>query len=144
MKELIDLKDGSPTISFLKSVGKKLGWRPIDIQNAITSPRKIAYLEETLTKIEQGDLSIRTRVLDSEKEFNRLKIITSNQASLITAGLFLNVAVVLASATPVGKAYNTLTKSVFGLAGLFGIQVPIGILKLYSYDKKLASLQDTA
>ena len=140
LKELIDLKDGSPTLSFLKSFGKKVGWRPIDISNAITSPRKIAYLEETLSKMEQGDLKVRVRALESEKEFARLKLVSANQALLIAASSFLNVAVVLASATPQGTTYSSLTKAMFGAASLFGIQIPIGLLKLYSLDKKFASL----
>lgn len=41
LKELIDLRDGSATLSLLNSWAKKLGWRPIDIENAITSPRKV-------------------------------------------------------------------------------------------------------
>ena len=41
LKELIDLRDGSATLSLLNSWAKKLGWRPVDIENAITSPRKV-------------------------------------------------------------------------------------------------------
>merc|ERR1711871_989349 len=142
LKELIDLKDGSPTMSFLKSFGKKVGWRPIDLQTAITSPRKIAYLEETITKMEQGDLKVRVRALESEKEFARLKLVSANQALLIAASSFLNVAVVLASNTPGGAKSSLLTRSLFILAGIFGIQFPIGLLKVYSLDKKFASLSD--
>lgn len=137
LKELLDLRDGSPTMSFLKTFGKKVGWRPVDINNAVTSPRKIAYLEETLSKMEQGDLKVRVRALESEKEFARLKLVQSNQALLIAASGFLNVAVVLASSTPQGATYNVLTKAMFGISSLFGIQIPIGLLKLYSLDKKI-------
>ena len=142
LKELIDLKDGSPTISFLKSIGKKLGWRPIDLQTAITSPRKIAYLEETITKMEQGDLKVRVRNLDSEKEFQRLKLVQSNQVNLIAASGLLNIGVLLATLSPGGAKSSLLTRSLFILAGIFGIQFPIGLLKVYSLDKKFVSLSD--
>lgn len=58
LKELVDLRDGSATITLLKSWGKKLGWRPIDIANTIQSPRKIANVDDTIQRMEQGNCSL--------------------------------------------------------------------------------------
>ena len=142
LKELIDLRDGSPTISFLKSVGKKLGWRPIDIANAVQFPRKIAYLDDTISKMEQGDLKLRVRVLDSEREFQRLKLVQNNIALAIAASSFLNMGILLASrVNPAAGAIPLAARGAFALAGIFGVQVPIGLVKLKALDKKFASLQ---
>ena len=57
LKELVDLRDGSATITLLKSWAKKLGWRPIDIANAIQSPRKIANVDDTIQRMEKGNIT---------------------------------------------------------------------------------------
>lgn len=140
LKELIDLRDGSATLSAVKSVGKKLGWRPVDIANAVTSPRKVAKIEEMLTKMEQGDLKLRVRVLESERSFKRMELVQNNMAVAIAASAFLNVGIVLASVGQTGKQLSLAAKFTLTLAGIFGLQIPIGLLKLKSLDKKFAGL----
>lgn len=139
LKELVDLRDGSAFLSLVKTWGKKLGWRPIDLEQAITSPRKIAYLENTLTKMEQGDLKLRVRVLESERQFTRMNLVQDTSAKAMAAIGFLNLGVILAStAIPISNI-ALATRSSLALAGIFGIQVPVGLLKLKSLDKKFAT-----
>lgn len=38
-----------------------------DIDTAISQPRKVAYLEQTIRSIEQGSLKIRVRSLENEQ-----------------------------------------------------------------------------
>ncbi|OEU06298.1 hypothetical protein FRACYDRAFT_255350 [Fragilariopsis cylindrus CCMP1102] len=52
---------------FQKATGLNLK----DVDIAITSPRKIAYIEETLRSMEEGSLKTRTRSLGSEKSLER-------------------------------------------------------------------------
>ena len=144
LKELIDLRDGSAAQSFLNSLGKKLGLRPFDIFQAISSPRKIGYLENTVSKMEQGDLKLRVRVLDSEREFQRLKLVQNNLGIAIAASAFLNVGVVLGSAVSPTAQVTKAARIALCLAGVFGIQLPIGLIKLKALDKKFASLSASA
>jgi predicted unusual protein kinase regulating ubiquinone biosynthesis (AarF/ABC1/UbiB family) len=138
LKELIDLRDGSATISFLKTWGKKLGWRPIDIANAIQSPRKIAYVDDTLKRMEQGDLKVRVRVIESERAFAKMEIVQSNLAFGMAASGFLNIGVLLATVgSPTGQL-SSAAKVFLGLAGVCGLKVPIGLIQLKSLEKKIA------
>eukprot|EP01041_Mallomonas_annulata_P006221 gene6221-12603_t len=137
LKELVDLRDGSAIISALKIWGKKLGLRPVDISQTIGSPRKVAYLEEVVSRLEQGDLKLRVRVLDSEKSFKRMELTQNNFACATAASLFLNMAILLSTTGPQAAL---ATRSAFILAGFFGIQVPIGFLKIKSFDKKFDNL----
>uniref|UniRef100_A0A7S0XEN1 ABC1 atypical kinase-like domain-containing protein n=1 Tax=Chromulina nebulosa TaxID=96789 RepID=A0A7S0XEN1_9STRA len=143
LKELIDLRDGSAFLSLLKSYGKKLGWRPIDINNAITSPRQIANVNSVITKMEQGDLKLRVRVIESERAFQRMEIVQNNMALAIAASGFINMGLILSTiGSPQGQM-SLAAKALFGLGGLFGIQLPIGFIKLKSLDKKLASIKES-
>ncbi len=144
LKELVDLRDGSAFVSILKSWGKALGWRPIDIANAVQQPRKVAYLEDTLLRMEQGDLKLRVRVLESERAFKRMALVQSNMALAIAASSLLNVAILLTTiATPAGAA-GYVAKGMFALAGLFGVQVPLGLLRLRSLDKRYSEINGAA
>lgn len=140
LKELIDLRDGSATISLLKSWGKALGWRPIDIANTVQFPRKVANLNAIVTKMEQGDLKLRCRVLESERAFQRLELVQGNTAMAFSAAAFLNMGLLLSTvASPVPGKLTLAAKAALAVSGLFGIQVPIGLLKLKQLDKKFAS-----
>eukprot|EP00595_Chromulina_sp_UTEXLB2642_P000675 CAMPEP_0196766230 /NCGR_PEP_ID=MMETSP1095-20130614/20837_1 /TAXON_ID=96789 ORGANISM="Chromulina nebulosa, Strain UTEXLB2642" /NCGR_SAMPLE_ID=MMETSP1095 /ASSEMBLY_ACC=CAM_ASM_000446 /LENGTH=568 /DNA_ID=CAMNT_0042127057 /DNA_START=188 /DNA_END=1891 /DNA_ORIENTATION=- len=119
LKELIDLRDGSAFLSLLKSYGKKLGWRPIDINNAITSPRQIANVNSVITKMEQGDLKLRVRVIESERAFQRMEIVQNNMALAIAASGFINMGLILSTiGSPQGQM-SLAAKALFGLGGLF-------------------------
>lgn len=136
LKELVDLRDGDAFVSFLKTWGKKLGWRPIDIANTVQFPRKIALMADILTRIEQGDLKPRARVLESEQSFKGLEIIQQNVALAIVASVFLNTAIVLASLPARGTQIRVLSKLSFAVAAFFGLQLPLGFLRL----KKLSNI----
>lgn len=136
LRELIDLKDGSAIVSFAKSWGKKLGWRPIDIQNAITSPRKIANIDDIITRMEQGELKVRVRVLESERAFQRMSLVQGNMANAIAASAFLNVGLLLSTVSTPTASVLLFSRLSLAMAAVFGVQLPIGISKVAKLDKK--------
>lgn len=140
LKELIDLRDGSAFVSLVKGWGKKLGWRPEDIKNAVQSPRKIANLDNTITKMERGDLKLRVRVLESERAFKRMELVQNNMGIAIAASGFLNMGILLATVGATGGSLSLAARGALILSGIFGVQVPVGILKLKALDKKFASI----
>ena len=140
LKELIDLRDGSATVSLLNSWGKKLGLRPTDICEAVQQPRKIANLERILTKMEQGDLKLRVRVLESERAFQRMDIVQGNIALGIAASTFLNMGILLSTLSNPSKTVSAASRGAFILAAVFGVQLPVGMLRLSALDKKFATI----
>lgn len=142
LKELIELRDGSATVSLLKDWQKKLGWRPQDLAAVVQSPRKVAQIEDTLRRAEQGDLKLRVRVLESERAFKRIDIVQQTMVNAIMASMFLNAGIVLTAAgvAAPGQGTRVAGRLLFTLAGLFGLKIPISYLKLASFDKKSVEL----
>ena len=136
LKELIDLRDGSATVSFFKTLGKQVGLRPVDIFDAVTSPRRVANLDDIVTRMEQGDLKLRVRVLESERAFQKMELVQNNMALAIAASGFLNAGLVLLRMS----GYEVIGRAVLMTAGVFGAQIPVGLLKLRSLEKKYAGL----
>ena len=130
LKELVDLRDGSAFVSALKKIGKQIGLRPIDIANTVQSPRKVAEMDDILRRMEQGDLKLRVRNLESEQSFKRLEIVQSNIANAVLSSIFLNLAVVLGSLGGATKGVQIASRVAFGAAAYWGVQLPIGLFKL--------------
>merc|ERR1712196_721979 len=95
----------------------------------LTQPRKIAYLEETMRAIEQGQLKIRVRSLENEMALTRLGTQSSGMTNLLLSSLVLNVA-------SVAKLASIPQLGLFGIAGLLGFSGLSSLLKLSALDKK--------
>ena len=130
LKELVDLRDGSAFLSTLKKFGKALGLRPLDISQAVQSPRKVAQMDDILKRMEQGDLKVRVRNIQSEQSFKRLEVVQSNIAGLVLSSVFLNLAITLGSSANPAKSVRFLTKAAWAASVICGLQLPIGLLKL--------------
>ncbi|KAI0562550.1 Protein kinase-like protein [Gracilaria domingensis] len=120
LKELIDLKDGSAAITAVNSFRKKLGWRNEDFSALVTQPRKTAYIEETLRRMESGDLKLRVRVLESER-----------------ATTFSNMAIVL---TASAERFAVQARLLWLLAAIFAVKLIIGIVKYRALDARLRNV----
>jgi predicted unusual protein kinase regulating ubiquinone biosynthesis (AarF/ABC1/UbiB family) len=71
---------------------KATGLNAKDVETAVTSPRKIAYIEETLRSMEDGSLKIRVRSLENEKALQRMALTQARSENLLLATIFLNLA----------------------------------------------------
>ena len=92
--------------------------------------------------MEQGDLKLRVRVLESERSFKRMELVQNNMAYAIAASAFLNMGLLLSTfGSPTGKL-SLGAKLALSVAGLFGFQLPIGLLKLKALDKQFAAFSN--
>jgi len=137
IRELIDLKDGSALKTAFIRIGKRLGLRPIDINMAITQPRRTAKVEDMTNRLEQGEFKLRVRALEVERQMERSKIVQSNTFKAVLSGILINAGLGFMN---VGKQYfwtTPLSRVMFLGATVFGVQVPMGVLQLRKFDKYL-------
>mmetsp|Transcript_34146 Transcript_34146/g.82171 ORF Transcript_34146/g.82171 Transcript_34146/m.82171 type:complete len:821 (-) Transcript_34146:133-2595(-) len=128
-------KYSSPTQKQLSIFQKATGLNSEDVEKAVTSPRKIAYIEETLRSMEEGSLKIRVRSLENEKALERMSLTQGRSENLLLATLFLNVA---------GFASRRLLSGA-GYAGFafFLVQAFMSNTKVKKFDKTQAKFVQT-
>jgi len=136
LKELLDLKDGNAFKTTLSRVLKRTGWRPVDINMAVTQPRRVGKIEGVVTRLEKGELKPRVRAMEVERMIERNKVVQSNIFSAVLSCLCLNSAVSLATLGQNMVGVKPLTKTFFAAAVMFGLRVPYGVfVKLRKLDE---------
>mmetsp|Transcript_30779 Transcript_30779/g.65457 ORF Transcript_30779/g.65457 Transcript_30779/m.65457 type:complete len:752 (+) Transcript_30779:29-2284(+) len=128
-------KNETPTQKSLRIFSKATGLNQADINKALTSPKKIAYIEETLREIERGDLKIRVRSLENEKALERMSLTQGKMEKLLVASLLLNLAGMATSRVLAGAG-------VVGAAA-FGLQAFMANAKITKFDKTQAKFVST-
>lgn len=114
---------------------KATGLNKDDINTAITSPKKISYIEDTLRSIENGSLKIRVRSLENEKALERLDIRQTQMENIILASLCLNVA---------GFASRTIISNIGGLGSIYFVaKAFLALASVKKFDKTQAKFVQT-
>jgi predicted unusual protein kinase regulating ubiquinone biosynthesis (AarF/ABC1/UbiB family) len=128
-------KDETPAEKNFNIFSKATGLNADDINTAVTSPRKIAYIEDTLRDMESGSLKIRVRSLENEKALERMSLNQGKMEKLLIASVLLNLA---------GVASSRLLRStgIIGAAG-FVLQAFIVNTKVTKFDKIQAKYTQT-
>jgi predicted unusual protein kinase regulating ubiquinone biosynthesis (AarF/ABC1/UbiB family) len=135
LKELLDLKDGNAIKTTLLRIGKRVGLRPVDINQAITQPRRTAHVEDIASRLEKGDLKLRVRAMEVERQLERSKLVQRNTLDAVLATLFLQTAISVATIATGFKYVAVMQRALLGAAALFGVRLPMGLRKLRLLDK---------
>ena len=135
LKELLDLKDGNAFKTTLLRIGKRVGLRPIDINQAITQPRRTARVEDIATRLEKGDFKLRVRAMEVERQLERSKQVQKNTFDAVLAGALLQIALTVATFSGGTTIAVASSRILFGVATIVGVKVPLGIIRLNKLDK---------
>ncbi|GAX20208.1 hypothetical protein FisN_12Hh053 [Fistulifera solaris] len=135
LKELLDLKDGNAIKTTLLRIGKRLGLRPIDIQQAITQPRRVANVEDILTRLEKGDFKLRVRASELERELERSKILQRGTLEAVLSGVLLQSALTLVSVGNSGRWVVPASRTIIGVAAVLAVRVPLAMIRIRNLDK---------
>jgi len=132
VEELTGAGEGSELQKWTGRLSKATGLNLEDVDTALTQPRKVAYLEQTVRAMEQGNLKIRVRSLENEQALARMALSQGITNKLLVASLLLNLG--LSASGPLGRL--TLAGS-----AIFGAQAGIGALGIQLFDKKNAKYE---
>ena len=135
LKELLDLKDGNAVKTTLLRIGKRIGLRPEDINQAVTQPRKTARIEDIVTRLERGDFKLRVRALETERQLERNKAVQNMMLNALMSGLFLQGGLALVTAGGGITGATAVGRVLFGTAAFFGIKIPVGAFRLRKLDQ---------
>ena len=137
VEKFIDVQKGysSNVEKNFNNFRKATGLNEQDINAAITSPRKIQYIEETLRSMENGNLKIRVRSLENEKAIERMALTQGRSEKILLASAMLNVAALisrpwLSAISVAGAAY-------------FALQAVMSNAKVKKFDKTQAKFVQT-
>lgn len=114
---------------------KATGLNTKDIETAVTSPRKIAYIEETLRSMEEGTLKVRVRSLENEKALERMALTQGRTENILLATMLLNLAGFASKRLVAGAGYA-------GFA-FFLFQAFMANTKVKKFDKTQAKFVQT-
>ncbi|KAG6482081.1 hypothetical protein ZIOFF_058708 [Zingiber officinale] len=107
--------------------------------NLFRQADRVEKLAQIIEKLEQGDLKLRVRTLESERAFKRVAAVQKTIGNAIAAGSLVNLATMLhfnCVRMPATAAYI--------LCAFFGLQVLVGVLKIKKLDQQERLITGTA
>uniref|UniRef100_A0A0D9VHG3 ABC1 atypical kinase-like domain-containing protein n=1 Tax=Leersia perrieri TaxID=77586 RepID=A0A0D9VHG3_9ORYZ len=107
--------------------------------NLFRQPDRVEKLAQIIERLEQGDLKLRVRALESERAFKRVAAVQKTIGYGVAAGSLVNLATVLyinSIRMPATIAYS--------LCAFFGLQVLVGLIKVKKLDQQEKLITGTA
>lgn len=107
--------------------------------NLFRQADRVEKLAVVIERLEQGDLKLRVRALESERAFQRVAAVQKTVGSAVAAGSLVNLATILylnSIKTPATIAYT--------VCAFFSLQVLIGIIKVKKFDQREKLITGTA
>jgi len=135
LKELIDLKDGSALKTTLLRIGKRVGLRPVDINQLVTQPRRTAQVEDIVARLEKGDFKLRVRALEVERQNERSNLVLKNSYEVIFLGVLLQAGISLLSVNTGIRGARPVGRLLLGAASILTARIPFNLLKVRKLDK---------
>ncbi|KAL3637421.1 Protein ACTIVITY OF BC1 COMPLEX KINASE 8, chloroplastic [Castilleja foliolosa] len=109
------------------------------VYNLFRQADRVEKLADVIQRLEQGDLKLRVRALESERAFQRVATVQTTIGSAVAAGSLVNLATILhlnSIQIPATIAYV--------LCAYFGLKVLIGLIKVKKFDQRERLITGTA
>lgn len=136
--ELLRFREAGMEV-FVKDLRKRWDRQASAFYNLFRQADRVERLAQIVQRLEQGDLKLRVRTLESERAFQRVAAVQKTIGNGIAAGCLLNLATVLyfnSIRVPAMVAYL--------LSAFFGLQVLLGLVKVKKLDQQERLITGTA
>ncbi|KAI7757703.1 hypothetical protein M8C21_027258 [Ambrosia artemisiifolia] len=107
--------------------------------NLFRQADRIEKLVAVIERLEQGDLKLRVRALESERSFQRVAAVQKTIGCAVAAGSLVNLATILYLNSMRGPAMI-----LYSFCAFFGFQVLFGLLKVKKLDQREKLITGTA
>eukprot|EP00934_Nitzschia_sp_Nitz4_P003887 Nitzschia sp. Nitz4//scaffold205_size38804//171//3349//NITZ4_007639-RA/size38804-augustus-gene-0.57-mRNA-1//-1//CDS//3329541498//3877//frame0 len=134
LKELLDLKDGSAFKTMALRIGKRFGVRPVDFYNMFTQSRRTANIDDIVSRLERGELKLRVRAMDVERQNERNRLVLQNSYEGIILGILLQGGLSFYTAGSGIRGAKLWSRLLLGAASILAARVPLNLLKLKKMD----------
>ncbi|KAL0912488.1 hypothetical protein M5K25_018461 [Dendrobium thyrsiflorum] len=107
--------------------------------NLFRQADRVEKLAEIIQRLEQGDLKLRVRTLESERAFLRVAAAQKTVGNAVVTGSLINFATILYF-----NSVRVPAMTAYALCAFFGVQVLVGILKIKKLDEQERLITGTA
>lgn len=136
--ELLKFREAGVEV-VIKDFKKKWDRQSQAFYNLFRQADRVEKLAQTIERLEQGDLKLRVRALESERAFQRVATVQKTIGSAVAAGSLINLATILHINLIRGPA-----NVAYIFCAYFGLQVLIGLLKVKKFDQRERLITGTA
>ncbi|XVF17149.1 hypothetical protein REPUB_Repub10bG0094500 [Reevesia pubescens] len=123
----------------LKDFKKRWDRQSRAFYNLFRQADRVEKLAETIQRLEQGDLKLRVRTLESERAFQRVAAVQKTVGSAVAAGSLINLATILYL-----NSLRVPAVTAYVICAFFGFQVLFGIIKVKKLDQQERLITGTA
>ncbi|KAG6541246.1 hypothetical protein Mapa_017407 [Marchantia paleacea] len=136
--ELLKFREAGVEV-VLKDFRKRWDRQARAFANVFRQADRVEKIADVIQRLEQGDLKLRVRTLESERAFKRVAVVQQSIGQAILAGTTLNLATMLYI-----NSFRVPALAGFSVSALFGMQVLFGLLKIKKLDKQEKLITGTA
>ncbi|KAM0056066.1 putative ABC-type Cd(2+) transporter [Helianthus debilis subsp. tardiflorus] len=136
--ELLRFREAGAEV-VVKDFRKRLDRQSQAFYNLFRQADRVEKLVGIIERLEQGDLKLRVRALESERSFQRVAAVQKTIGSAVAAGSLVNLATILYINSIRGPAMISYLFCAF-----FGFQVLFGLLKVKKLDQREKLITGTA
>ncbi|KAJ9177672.1 hypothetical protein P3X46_012864 [Hevea brasiliensis] len=136
--ELLRFREAGVEV-LLKDLRKRWDRQSRAFYNLFRQADRVDKLAETIQRLEQGDLKLRVRNLESERAFQRVAVVQKTVGSAVAAGSLMNLATILYL-----NSIRVPAIAAYAFCAFFSFQVLLGIVKVKKFDQQERLITGTA
>ncbi|TYI40441.1 hypothetical protein ES332_A02G162800v1 [Gossypium tomentosum] len=136
--ELLKFREAGVEV-VLKDFRKRWDRQSRAFYNLFRQADRVEKLAEIIQRLEQGDLKLRVRVLESERAFQRVATVQKTVGSAVAAGSLINLATILYL-----NSIRVPAVAAYVICAFFSFQVLIGVIKVKRFDQRERLITGTA
>ncbi|XP_076942977.1 protein ACTIVITY OF BC1 COMPLEX KINASE 8, chloroplastic-like [Bidens hawaiensis] len=123
----------------IKDIKKRWDRQAQAFYNLFRQADRVEKLVAVIERLEQGDLKLRVRALESERSFQRVAVVQKTIGSAVAAGSLVNLATILYL-----NSIRVPAMISYFFCAFFGFQVLFGLLKVKKLDQREKLITGTA